>query len=86
MKKTIIGAVALALSTGLAGAQQYDRNIEEAAIRIVVQKIGSIRGGFDADQKPVFVKPIDRSASTYLGADRYRVEVASMTATVSRSF
>ena len=61
-------------------------NIEEAATRIVAEKMGEIRGGFDADQKPVFVKPIDRRAATYLGADRQRVAAAEMTASLSRSF
>ena len=86
MKNMIIGAVALAFSAGLANAQQYDRNIEEAAIRIVAEKMGQIRGGFDADQKPVFVKPIDRNAATYLGADRQRDAVAEMTASIARAF
>lgn len=87
MKNMIItGALALAFSAGLANAQQYDRNIEEAATRIVAEKMGEIRGGFGADQKPVFVKPIDRRAATYLGADRHRVAVAEITASLSRSF
>jgi hypothetical protein len=52
--KLLIGAsVALALATApaLAGAR-YDRKLEQAAMQIVAEKIGDIRGGFSYGQKP----------------------------------
>ncbi|MDP3896430.1 MAG: hypothetical protein Q8Q62_07115 [Mesorhizobium sp.] len=71
MQTTLLGALSLALLTVPAIAEgQYDRSIEEAAIRIVAAKMGDIRGGFSVDQRPVFVSAIDRSAPTRLSARR----------------
>ncbi len=41
-----------------AGAR-YDRKLEQAAMRIVAENIGDIRGGFSYDQKPRFVVVLD---------------------------
>lgn len=56
MKVLWAGAVAAIVLTGAASAEtRYDRRIEEAAIGIVAEKIGDIRGGFSFDARPVFV-------------------------------
>jgi hypothetical protein len=56
MKPLISVPVALALATAptLAG-ERYDHKLEEAAMRIVAENIGDIRGGFSYKQKPRFV-------------------------------
>jgi len=62
MKTRLLAALSLALFTLPASAgDQYDRTLEEAAIRIVAAKIGDIRGGFAIDQQPVFVQPIEKA-------------------------
>lgn len=54
MKTLLTGAALLGLLTVPAGADtQYDRKLEQAAIDIVVDKIGGIRGGFAFDVRPV---------------------------------
>jgi hypothetical protein len=55
MKAAVCAVVALALAVPAAAQSRYDRKLEEAAIAIVAAKIGSIRGGFDFDTKPVMV-------------------------------
>jgi hypothetical protein len=46
-----------------AGAEhRYDRKLEQAAMRIVAEKIGDIRGGFSYGQKPRFVVAQDAVA------------------------
>lgn len=55
--RSLIGAsLALAFAVAPAGAEhRYDRKLEEAAMRIVAENIGSTRGGFSYRQKPRFV-------------------------------
>ena len=60
-------ALAAALTPALA-EQRYDRRLEAAAIRIVAAKMGDLRGGFDLDERPVFVSPIAAAPSTQLSA------------------
>jgi hypothetical protein len=53
MKLLIGAAVVLAFSIAPAGAERrYDRKLEQAAMQIVAEKIGDIRGGFSYAQKP----------------------------------
>lgn len=57
MRHTVL-AVALIFPT-LASANdypEYDQTIERAAARIVAEKMGDIRAGFEYDEKPEFVK------------------------------
>lgn len=55
--KALWAAAALAgLVIGSASAEQrYDRSIDRAAMGIVAQKIGDLRGGFSFDAKPALV-------------------------------
>lgn len=56
MKTLWAGVVMIGLLTTSAIAQtRYDRKLEQAAIDIVVGKIGDIRGGFAFDAKPALV-------------------------------
>lgn len=65
MKTHILAALSLALTTLPALAvDEYDRNVEAAAIRIVASKIGSIRSSFAIDQRPVFVQPIEKTMTS----------------------
>jgi hypothetical protein len=59
--RSIISAVAvLAICTGGAAAQpRHDLSLEKAAAAIVAQKMGEIRGSFDFDATPEFVRPVD---------------------------
>ncbi|MAW87391.1 MAG: hypothetical protein CMJ42_12760 [Phyllobacteriaceae bacterium] len=67
MKRTLIAALAMQcawLAHGHA-APAYDRNLEEAAKRMVAERIGDVaavlRGTFDAGQKPEYSVPQPRS-------------------------
>ena len=58
MKTLLLGAALLGLLTVPAIADtdaKYDRKLEQAAIQIVVGKIGDIRGGFSFDVQPLSV-------------------------------
>lgn len=56
MKKLLLCAVVVgAFSSPASGGVEYDRKLEQAAIDIVVGKMGDLRGGFDYDQKPAFI-------------------------------
>jgi hypothetical protein len=60
MKTLLLGAALLGLLTVPAVADtdadaRYDRNLEQAAIQIAAGKVGSIRGGFTFDVKPLSV-------------------------------
>jgi hypothetical protein len=60
MKTLWAGVAAIGLLTTSALAEtRYDRNIDQAAAKIVAGKIGDIRGGFSYDAKPVFVTTIE---------------------------
>jgi len=66
MLRIILAATALAVMTQAAAAQ--DRRIDQAAAAIVAAKIGEIRGGFDFDEMPQFVTPVDWHRSVWNGA------------------
>jgi hypothetical protein len=75
MKTTITAAIAslLALTTANAGlsGQTYDKNLEAAAAKAFAARAGSIRGTFDADEKPVMVTSETMEARPRpLGAER----------------
>jgi hypothetical protein len=56
MKKTIVCAAALVAFAKPAMAEaKYDRQLEKAVMEIVAKNIGELRGGFDYDEKPVFI-------------------------------
>jgi len=56
MKRLICASAALAFAIAPAGAEhRYDRKLEQAAMKIVAEKIGDIRGGFSYGQKPQLV-------------------------------
>lgn len=48
----------------------YDRNLEEAAMKIVAGKMGDIRGGFSYRQAPQFVVVPDKMASPIVEGPR----------------
>ena len=56
MRRSVWAFVVLAFATApsLAG-ERYDRKLEQAAMRIVAENIGDLRGGFSYRQKPRFV-------------------------------
>jgi len=54
--------VALAVASFIAGAsaaddERYDRKLAEAAAQIVAARMGPLRGGFSADERPVLYVP-----------------------------
>lgn len=55
--RTLLCGVALlaAIATPAVAETPYDRNLEKAALGIVVSKIGDIRGGFSYSQVPQLV-------------------------------
>ncbi|MBO6718998.1 MAG: hypothetical protein JJ913_13655 [Rhizobiaceae bacterium] len=54
--RTIFAACALAaLPLGVHATPDYDPALEQAAIRLVVSKLGPLRGGYAYGQRPVFV-------------------------------
>lgn len=55
MRLWICTSAALALAVPAVAGERYDRKLEQAAMRIVAEKIGDIRGGFSYKQKPSFV-------------------------------
>lgn len=58
MKMPITGVAMLAVLVTPAVADiQYDRKLEQAVLRIVAEKIGTLRGGFAHDVKPAIVLP-----------------------------
>jgi hypothetical protein len=64
MKTLWAGLAAIGLLTTSAIAETpYDRKLEQAAIDIVVGKIGEIRGGFAFDAKPSLVVTPDAAPS-----------------------
>lgn len=86
MKKTIVGAAILTVFATAAGAQQYDRKLEQAAIDIAASKMGELRGGIDVNQKLVLVEPIDPAKPTHLGASRFGMLIAAASTPGWRSF
>ena len=61
MRPLICAAAMLALAASAAAGERYDRKLEQAAMRIVAENIGDIRGGFSYRQKPRFVAAPDVS-------------------------
>ncbi len=62
MIRVMLG-LGLAMVAGTAAADvKYDRELEQAAVRIVAQKMGDLRGGFAFDELPDFVRTFDRGA------------------------
>lgn len=60
MSRIILAAATLAVVATAAAAQpRHDISLEKAAAAIVAQKMGEIRGSFDFDTMPEFVRPID---------------------------
>lgn len=55
----LAAAVLAAMTTGATAEARYDRSIDQAAAAIVAEKIGVIRGGFEFDEMPEFVSPVD---------------------------
>lgn len=70
MSRTILAAAALAAAIGGAAAQpRYDSSLAQAAAAIVADRIGEIRGGFDFDEMPEFVRPIEWRPASRSGLD-----------------
>lgn len=58
MRRVVLVVALLALSPWPASAdQKHDIRIDEAAARIVAEKIGGLRGGFAPGVEPVFIGP-----------------------------
>jgi hypothetical protein len=65
MRPLVWASVGLAFAVAPAGAEhRYDRKLEQAAMRIVAEKIGDIRGGFSYGEKPRFVVAQDALPGT----------------------
>ncbi len=56
-------ALLAVLAAPAAAGPRYDVRLEKAAMQIVAQKIGDIRGGFSNGETPVFVRTAAVSAS-----------------------
>ena len=60
MSRIILAVAALTVVVmGAAAEPRHDISLEKSAAAIVAQKMGEIRGGFDFDAMPEFVRPID---------------------------
>lgn len=86
MKKTIVSAAMLTVFATAAGAQQYDRKLEQAAMDVAASKMGELRGAIDVGQRLVIVEPIDRNKPTHLGADRSGGMIEMASSSFLRSF
>ena len=65
MIRLLSGAAFLAVLAAAAAAEpRHDVRLEQAAMKIVAQRIGDIRGGFSHEETPVFI----RTASASVGA------------------
>jgi hypothetical protein len=56
-------ALLAVLAAPAAAGPRYDVRLEKAAMQIVAQKIGDIRGGFSNGETPVFVRTVSVSVS-----------------------
>jgi hypothetical protein len=76
MKTLWAGVAVVGLLMAPAFAEtRYDRKLEQAAIDIVVGKIGDIRGGFTFDARPVFVIKQDAMPTGSIAARNVAVHV-----------
>ncbi len=58
MKMPMTGvAMLVVLATPAVADVKYDRKLEQAVLRIVADRIGTLRGGFAHDVKPAVVLP-----------------------------
>jgi hypothetical protein len=65
MIRLLSGAAFLAVMAASAAAEpRHDVRLEQAAMRIVAQKVGGIRGGFSHEEKPVFIRTAALENST----------------------
>lgn len=74
MKKTMIaGAMLLACAMPANAAQEYDRSLERAVMKIVAEKIGTVadnlRGTFAANEAPEFSAPVAREDASRSDSD-----------------
>jgi hypothetical protein len=70
MRRIILAATVLAATACSAAAEtRYDRSIDQAAAAIVAEKIGDIRGGFDFNEMPEFVHPVDWHRAVWRAVD-----------------
>jgi hypothetical protein len=64
MIRLLSGAAFLAVMAASAAAEpRHDLRLEQAAMKIVAQRIGEIRGGFSHQETPVFIRTAAVSAS-----------------------
>lgn len=85
MKIMLAAALGLAvLAVPAAAEKRYDRKIEQAAIQIVVKKLGDLRGGFsfDADLVRIMLPDLGSTASLPV---KSRLEGVSRTDSVERT-
>lgn len=52
-----LALIFLASKANAADARRYDRKLAEAAAEIVAARMGTLRGGFSADEQPVLLVP-----------------------------
>jgi hypothetical protein len=63
MIRLLCGAAILAvLAASAAAGPRHDVRLELAAMQIVAQRIGDIRGGFSHEETPVFIQTASASA------------------------
>ncbi|MCO5156530.1 MAG: hypothetical protein M9945_07210 [Aquamicrobium sp.] len=55
----MLAAAVLAGGAAMADGR-YDRKLDEAAAQIAAAKMGSLRGGFAPDERPLLLKPVPR--------------------------
>ena len=64
MHRITLAALTVAALAGHAqAAQDYDRSIDRAAAAIVAEKIGELRGSFEAGEKPRMTPAVDRTST-----------------------
>jgi hypothetical protein len=76
MIRLLSGAALLAVMAASAAAEpRHDVRLEQAAMQIVAQKVGDIRGGFSHEEKPVFI----RTASALVNRTTDPIETGTVT-------
>jgi hypothetical protein len=64
MIRLLSGAALSAVMAASAAAEpRHDLRLEQAAMKIVADRIGEIRGGFSHEEKPVFIRTASASVS-----------------------
>jgi hypothetical protein len=70
MIRLLSGAALSAVMAASAAAEpRHDLRLEQAAMKIVAQRIGEIRGGFSHEEKPAFIRTASAASASVSPTD-----------------